>query len=337
VLIERERARAIARLALPIALGLLLQTVMTLIGIAIVASCSVALAAWPERTIQYVIAFAPGGESDIAARLQQQVWRKKWGQELIVEPKPGAGGALAWSQLNGFPGDGYTIMGTNMPHLVLQPLEGNVQYQTDDIVNVIFFNYTPDAIVVRSESPFKTYQEFIAAAKASPGKITLAGSGTNSANHAANEKLDQVAGIKTTYVPFKGTGDLTSSLLGGHVDGAMSYSSLAVAQKGKTRVLAVATPQRLSYLPDTPTFRELGVDWVDGGYRGAGVPKSTPEDLRRRISQMFYEINRDPEFRRQMTEQGIEIIDITYDQMPAFVEERKKAYTAVAKLMGLVK
>jgi len=304
------------------------------------AAASMALparAAYPEKPVRYIIAFAPGGESDIAARLQQQVWRKKWGQELIVEPKPGAGGALAWSQLNGFPGDGYTIMGTNMPHLVLQPLEGNVQYQTDDIVNVIFFNYTPDAIVVRSESPFKTYQEFIAAAKASPGKITLAGSGTNSANHAANEKLDQVAGIKTTYVPFKGTGDLTSSLLGGHVDGAMSYSSLAVAQKGKTRVLAVATPQRLSYLPDTPTFRELGVDWVDGGYRGAGVPKSTPEDLRRRISQMFYEINRDPEFRRQMTEQGIEIIDITYDQMPAFVEERKKAYTAVAKLMGLVK
>ena len=304
------------------------------------AAASMALparAAYPEKPVRYIIAFAPGGESDIAARLQQQVWRKKWGQELIVEPKPGAGGALAWSQLNGFPGDGYTIMGTNMPHLVLQPLEGNVQYQTDDIVNVIFFNYTPDAIVVRSESPFRTYQEFIAAAKASPGKITLAGSGTNSANHAANEKLDQVAGIKTTYVPFKGTGDLTSSLLGGHVDGAMSYSSLAVAQKGKTRVLAVATPQRLSYLPDTPTFRELGVDWVDGGYRGAGVPKSTPEDLRRRISQMFYEINRDPEFRRQMTEQGIEIIDITYDQMPAFVEERKKAYTAVAKLMGLVK
>ena len=304
------------------------------------AAASMALparAAYPEKPVRYIIAFAPGGESDIAARLQQQVWRKKWGHELVIESKPGAGGALAWSQLNTFPGDGYTVMGTNMPHLVLQPLEGNVQYQTDDIVNVIFFNYTPDAIVVRSESPFKTYQEFIAAAKASPGKITLAGSGTNSANHAANEKLDQVAGIKTTYVPFKGTGDLTSSLLGGHVDGAMSYSSLAVAQKGKTRVLAVATPQRLSYLPDTPTFRELGVDWVDGGYRGAGVPKSTPEDLRRRISQMFYEINRDPEFRRQMTEQGIEIIDITYDQMPAFVEERKKAYTAVAKLMGLVK
>ena len=296
-----------------------------------------ARAAYPEKPVRYIIAFAPGGESDIAARFQQTVWRKKWGQELVVESKPGAGGALAWSQLNSFPGDGYTIMGTNMPHLVLQPLEGNVQYQTDDITNVIFFNYTPDAIVVRSESPFKTYHDFLAAAKASPGALNLAGSGTNSANHAAHERLNHAAGIKTTYVAFKGTGDLLSSLLGGHVDGAMSYSSLAVAQKNKTRVLAVATPQRLPYFPDTPTFREVGLDWVDGGYRGAGVPKSTPEDLRKRISDMFAEINRDPEFRRGMAEQGIEILDITYDKMPAFIEDRKKAYLEVAKLMGLAK
>jgi len=228
-------------------------------------------------------------------------------------------------------------MGTNMPHLVLQPLEGNVQYQTDDIVNVIFFNYTPDAIIVRAESPFKTFQEFVAAAKANPGKLNIAGSGTNSANHAANERLNHDAGIKTTYVPFKGTGDLSSSLLGGHVDGAMSYSSYAVAQKGKVRALAVATPERLSYLPDAPTFREVGLDWVDGGYRGAGVPRSTPEDIRKRISDMFIEINKDADFRRQMTEQGIEILDIGYDKMAAFVEERKKACVAAAKLLGLVK
>ena len=296
-----------------------------------------ARAAYPEKPVRYYIAFAPGGESDIAARFQQEVWRKKHGQELVVESKPGAGGALAWSQLNGFPGDGYTIMGTNLPHIVLQPLEGNVQYQTDDITNVHFFNYTPDGIVVRNESPFKTYQEFIAGAKAKPGSLNLAGSGTNSANHVAHERLNQAAGIKTTYVPFKGTGDLLSSLLGGHVDGAMSYSSLALLQKGKTRLLAVATPERLSYFPDTPTFRELGIDWVDGGYRGAGVPKSTPEDLRKRISDMFAEINRDADFRRAMTEQGLEILDITYEKMPAFIEERKHAYIASAKLLGLIK
>jgi len=294
-----------------------------------------ARAAYPEKPVRYIVAFAPGGESDIAARLQQQVFRNKWHQELVIESKPGAGGALAWTLLNQLPGDGYTIMGTNLPHIVLQPLEGNVDYRTDDITNVHFFNYTPDAIVVRNESPYHTYQEFVAAAKAKPDTLNFAGSGTNSANHAAHARLNAAAGVKTVYVPFKGTGDLIASLLGGHVDGAMSYSSLGLAQRGKTRLLAVATPQRLPYFPDVPTFRELGIDWVDGAYRGIGVPKSTPEAMRRHISDMFAEINRDADFRKAMTDQGLELVDVTYDKMPAFMEERKKAYVASARLLGL--
>jgi tripartite-type tricarboxylate transporter receptor subunit TctC len=296
-----------------------------------------ARAAYPDKPVRYIIAFAPGGESDIVARFQQQVWRKKFATELVIESKPGAGGALAWSQLNGFPGDGYTLMGSNLPHIVLQPLEGNVQYKTDDIANINFFNYTPDGIVVRAESPFKTFQDLVAAAKASPGTLNLAGSGTNSANHAAHERFNQASGVKTTYVAFKGTGDLISSLLGGHVDAAMSYSSLALAQKGKTRLIAVATPERLSYFPDTPTLRELGIDWVDGAYRGIAMPKSTPEDLRHHVSQIFSEFGRDAEFRRQMTEQGLEIVDFGYDKMAAFMEDRKKAYLSSAKLLGLAK
>ena len=304
------------------------------------AAASLALparAAYPEKPVRYILAFPPGGESDIVARLQQEVWNKKFSHQLVIESKPGAGGGLAWSQLNAMPGDGYVVMGTNLPHIVLQPLEGNVQYKTEDITNVNFFNYTPDGIVVRNESPFKTYQDLVAAAKASPGTLNFAGSGSNSANHAAHARFNQAAGVKTTYVAFKGTGDLIASLLGGHVDGAMSYSSLALAQRGKTRLLAVATPQRLSYLPDAPTFRELGIDWVDGAYRGIGMPRSTPEDLRRNVSTIFSEIGRDADFRRKMTEQGLEIVDVPYDKMGAFIEERRKAYLASAKLLGLLK
>jgi tripartite-type tricarboxylate transporter receptor subunit TctC len=296
-----------------------------------------ARAAFPDKPVRYIIPFAPGGESDIAARLQQNVFRKKFGQELVVESKPGAGGGLAWSQLNTFAGDGYTIMGSNLPHIVLQPLEGNVQYKTEDITNIHFFQYTPDAIVVRNESPFKTYHELVAAAKAKPATLNFAGSGSNSANHAAHARLNQAAGIKTTYVAFKGTGDLVSSLLGGHVDGAMSYSSLGLAQKGKVRLLAVATPQRLPYFPDVPTFRELGIDWVDGAYRGIAAPKSTPEDIRKRLSDIVAEINQDAEFKQKMNEQGMELVNVTYDKMAAFLEERKKAYVESAKLLGLAK
>ena len=103
-----------------------------------------------------------------------------------------AGGALAWSTLNSFPGDGYSVMGTNLPHLVLQPLEGNVQYATDDIVNVHFYQYTPDAIIVSNDSPFKTYQDLVKAAKEAQDKTAFAGSGTNSANHLAHTRLQFV-------------------------------------------------------------------------------------------------------------------------------------------------
>lgn len=296
-----------------------------------------ARAAYPEKPVHYILAFPPGGESDIGARLQQLVYRKLYGQELVIESKPGAGGGLAWSLLNNYAGDGYTIMGTNLPHIVLQPLEGQVQYKTEDITNVHFYHYTPDAIIVRNESPFKTYQDLLAAAKAKPGVLNFAGSGTNSANHAAHERFNHAAGVKTTYVAFKGTGDLIASLIGGHVDGAMSYSTLALSQKGKCRILAIATDKRLGLFPDTPTFKEVGLDWADGAYRGIGVPKSTPEDLRRRISAMFSEINRDADFRRQMVDGGFELVDVTYDKMPAFMAERTKAYMEVAKLMGLAK
>ncbi len=308
------------------------------IGGALAASAALpARAAFPEKPVRYIIPFAPGGESDIAARMQQGYFREKFGQELIVESKPGAGGALAWSQLNSMAGDGYTVMGTNLPHIVLQPLEGNVQFKTDDITNIHFFQYTPDAIIVRNESPYKTFADLVAAAKANPGKLNFAGSGTNSANHAAHERLNQAAGIKTQYVAFKGTGDLVASLLGGHVDGAMSYSVLALSQKGKCRMLAIASEKRADLFPDTPTFKELGFNWVDGAIRGIGVPKSTPEEIRKRLSDMFAEINRDPKFRKQMQDGGFELMDITYDKMGPFLEERKRAYIASARLLGLVK
>ena len=294
-------------------------------------------AAYPDKAVKYIVPFAPGGESDIAARFQQIVFKKKFNQELVVESKPGAGGALAWSQTNTFAGDGYTWMSTNLPHLVLQPMEGVVQYKTEDINNVCFYHYTPDAIVVRTESPFKTYQDLVKAAKAMPGVVTIAGSGTNSANHVATERFNGVAGVKTTYVPFKGTGDLVASLIGGHVSMAMSYVTLAIAQKSTTRMLAVATEIRHPQFPDVPTFKELGIDWVDGAYRGIALPKSASAEMRKQVSDICLDINKDADFRKRMADGGFELVDIGVDKMPAFMAERTKAYTEVAKRMGLVK
>ena len=307
------------------------------LALAAIAAPAAAQTACPDKPVRYYLPFPPGGESDIAARYQQDLLRKKCKQEMVIEYKTGAGGAIAWQQLNTLPGDGTNVMGINLPHVVLQPLEGQVQYKTDELTPVYWFHYTPDAIVVPESSPIKTFKDLVAAAKAKPGEITLAGSGTNSANHAAHEKFNQLAGVKTTYVPFKGTGDLTTSVIGGHVSGAMSYSTFAIAQKGKVRMLAVATERRLPQFPDVPTFKELGFDWIDGAYRGIAVPKSTPADARKRISDMMELLNKDPEMRQKMIDGGFEPVDITYEMVPAFMADRTKAYMATAKQMGLAK
>jgi tripartite-type tricarboxylate transporter receptor subunit TctC len=305
-------------------------------GVVALAFASVA-AAYPDKPVQYIIPFAAGGESDIAARLQAQAFSEKYKKEMIVINRPGAGGALAWTQMNNMPGDGHTIVGVNLPHIVLQPLEPETNYKTEDITPVYFFHYTPDAVIVAADSPFKTFADLVKAAKEQPGAVTIAGSGTNSANHVAAVRLDRELGIKTTYVPYKGTGDLIASVLGGHVSVAMSYSTLAIQQKGKMRMLAVATEKRLPQFPDVPTFRELGFNWVDGAYRGIGVPKSTPVAVRKQVSDMMEGINKDPEMRRKMFEGGFEVTDISYEMMPAFMKERSAEYLNSAKTLGLVK
>jgi tripartite-type tricarboxylate transporter receptor subunit TctC len=292
---------------------------------------------YPDKLINYHMPFPAGGESDIAGRFQQEAFRKKYKLEMVIQYRTGAGGAVAWQALNSLPGDGYNIMGINLPHIVLQPLEGQVQYKTEELTPIYWFHYTPDALVVGSDSPYKTFQDFVAAAKAKPGELTLAGSGTNSANHVAHEKLNAFAGIKTSYIPFKGTGDLTTAVIGGHVSGAMSYSVFAIAQKGKVRMLAIASDKRIPQFPDVPTFKELGFNWIDGAYRGIAVPKSTPPDMRKKVSDLIDSLNKDPEMRQKMTDAGFEMVDIPYDKVPAFMAERTKDYMNTAKRMGLIK
>jgi tripartite-type tricarboxylate transporter receptor subunit TctC len=305
--------------------------------LALLALAAGAALAYPDKPVQYIIAFAPGGESDITARMQAQVFSQKYKQQMVVINRPGAGGGLVWSQLNSLPADGYTVAGVNLPHIFLQPLEGNVQYKTADIQPVFFFQYTADAIVVPEASPLKSYQDLVKAAKAEPERITLAGSGTFSANHMAHERLNKLAGIKTTYVPFKGTGDLVSSVQGGHVSGAMSYLPFAIQQKGKMRTLVIATEKRHPALPDTPTFRELGIDWVDGAYRGVAVPKSTSREIQKQVSDMMLSLNQEPVTRKKLTDDGYDVIDITLEKMPAFLAEKGKAYIDDAKAAGLLK
>ena len=294
--------------------------------------------ACPDKNVQYWQAFPPGGESDLSARHQQLVLRKKCaGIETIVQYKAGAGGALMWTQMNTLPGDGANVVGINLPHIVFQPIEGQVQYKTQDVTPVFWFHYTPDILVVPDQSPIKTFADFIKAAKAEPGKMSLGGSGLNSANHAAHERLNAAFGVKTIYVPFKGTGDMATSVIGAQVDGAITYTPFAINNKSRIRPLAVAMEKRHPLMPDVPTFRELGVDWVDGAYRGIGMPKSTPPEARKKISDMWLALNNDPEMKELAAKNGFELINVGTDQMDAFMKDKTRLYTEGAQRMGLGK
>ena len=310
--------------------------------IAALALAAAASPAWaqspacPDHNLMYWQAFPPGGESDVSARHQQVVLKKKCPAiDTVIQYKAGAGGALLWSQTNTLPADGLNVVGINLPHMVLQPMEGNVSYKTDDVTPVFWYHYTPDLLVVNEARPIKTFADFLKAAKADPGKINLGGSGLNSANHAAHERLDRAFAIKTTYVPYKGTGDLALAVLGGHIDGAMTYTPFAIANKGKVRPLAVAMEARHPLLPDVPTFKELGIDWVDGAFRGIGVPKATPPEARRRLAELFAALNADPEMKELAAKTGFELVNVGVDGMDAFMRTRTRIYTEVGTRMGL--
>jgi len=292
----------------------------------------------PDKNVIYWQAFPPGGESDIAARHQQVVLKKKCPAiETIVQYKPGAGGGLMWAQMNTLPADGLNVVGINLPHIVFQPIEGEVQYKTQDVTPVFWFHYTPDALVVPEASPIKSFADFLKAATADPGKLSLGGSGLNSANHAAHERLNSSFKVKTVYIPYKGTGDMSTAVFGSQVDGAMTYSAFAINNKGKVRALAVAMDKRHPLLPDVPTFRELGVDWVDGAYRGIGVPKGTSPEARKRLSDLWAALNADPEMKVLADKSGFELISVGTGEMDAFMKDKIRIYTEGAQALGLGK
>jgi len=307
-----------------------------LVGAAAIAA-GLAIAAYPDKTINYIIAFGPGGESDISARLQEPYFKQFTGQSVAIQYKAGAGGAAAWSQINAAPGDGYTIIGTNLPHIVLQPLQKDVGYKTDELANVYWFHYTPDALIVTADSPFRTLDDLVAAAKKAPGTLTFTGSGTNSANHLAQQRFDKLAGIKTAYIPSKGTGESNTALLGKHVSGAWSYTTVGTQLGKQVRCLGVAMEKRHPSLPDCPTFKESGIALVGGAYRGIAVPNTTPKELQQTISDLIGRINKDPAFVKSMEEKGFAMIDVGLAEMPAFMTERRKEYEEIAREMGIVK
>ncbi|MGK0271092.1 MAG: tripartite-type tricarboxylate transporter receptor subunit TctC [Cocleimonas sp.] len=317
---------------------MLRKTALKLIS-ATALSLTVSFSAQAELSgpVSYVIPFGPGGESDISARLQQPFFKEKFGQDLVVSYKPGGGGAVGWASLNGIKGDGQTIMGTNLPHIIIKPAQKAVGFKTEDLNNFYMFHFTPDALIVPASSPYMSLQDLIDDAKKNPGKVTLSGSGKASANHLAQIKFDKMTGIKTTYVPFKGTGAAVAALLGKQVKAEWGYTTVGVKQGEAVRMLAVAMEERHALLPNIPTFKELGFDMVGGAYRGIALPNTASAETTKMWSDMIGEINKDPAFQKKMLEGGFAMLDVDAEGMADFMKARSAEYIKDAKEAGLIK
>ena len=270
------------------------RIVFLFIAMAFICAPLSAMAEYPEKPVSYVIPFNPGGESDITARLQETHLEKFLGQSVNVSHKPGGGGAVGWSsfQRSAKP-NGYEVIGVNIPHIVGQPIiRKDAGYKTDNWEVVMWFHFTPNALIVNKNSEFKNLAELIAYAKKHPKAVTVGGSGTYSANHLEVLRLEKAAGIQVTYVPHTGTGALVPAVLGNHIKAAMSYSMMGTQYKDKLRVLAVASEERVATIPDAPTFKELGHDIVGGAFRGVAAPKGTPETVVNRLAEAYTYANK---------------------------------------------
>lgn len=281
---------------------------------------------YPARQLTYLIPFDPGGQSDVEARRQQPHLSRILGQQVIIDYKVGGGGAIGWRELVKSKPDGYVFAGFNIPHTILQPLQQNVGYKTEQLVPVALFQRTPVGLAVPETSPYKTLKEFIEEAKKEPGKLTVGGSSFFSGPHFATMLFDKLAGIKLSYVPFTGAAPQITALLGGHTDAGMSFSNDLVRFKDKLRILAMATEERMAEFPDVPTFKELGFNIVEAVDRGVIVPPNTPKEVIAKLEAAFLEIARNPEIQAEMKKQGFVPLAMGAAETKAYLDKLTANY-----------
>jgi len=294
---------------------------------------------FPEGPITYIIAFSPGGESDVTARMQQKYLEDNLKTKILITYKTGGGGAVAWSELVRSKPDGYTIAGVNEPHTILQPMQReDTGYKTEDLTRIAAFEYTPSCLIVRKDSPFETAKDLVEYAKKHPGVVTIGGTGTWASTHFTYLLFEKGAGIKLVYIPFKGSGATKPALLGGHVSAIIGHPTHAVELGDQVRVLAMASSERSKALPDVPTFKELGYgDIVEGSYRGVAAPPGTPKEIVDRLASAFKEANFNPEFQKKMTSLGYDLIWWGPEEYEAQIKQRQEFYKKLLAEFGYKK
>ncbi len=272
---------------------------------------ALAQGAFPSRPISLVVAFPPGGQADVVARLAAPVLERQLGQPMPVTNRPGASGEIGNAAVARAAPDGHTLlMGLSFMTLVPEAARINGRtpaYTPDQLAPIALFAADPTVLVVRADSPIRTVEEFVAEARRRPGQLAYSSAGNYSALHVSMVLLAQQAGLDLLHVPFQGGGPATTALLGGQVQCMASTPSAATAQvrDGRMRALAIFGNSRLPNFPDVPTFTERGFDGVEFYiWVGLFAPAGTPAPVLERLREAARAVAEDAEFRRLLAASG---------------------------------
>jgi tripartite-type tricarboxylate transporter receptor subunit TctC len=295
---------------------------------------------YPSKPIRIIVPFAPGGTSDVLARSIGQKLTEMWGQPVVVENRPGAGGNIGAEAVARAQPDGQTLLMIDIGTLTISPsLFPKLAYDPiKDLAPVTIVAVSPHALVVHPSVPATTVQELIAYAKANPGTLNFANPGNGTLIQLAGEQFKALTGITMTQVPYKGGAQALVGVMGGEVHMTLNgmLATLPHIKSGKLRALAIASTRRLEAVPDLPTISEAGVPGFESGsWQGLLAPAGTPKDIIAKLNTAVVGILNAPEMKQQLVAQGTEVVANSPEQFAAFLRDDLARWTKIVKDTGI--
>ena len=308
-----------------------------MIGLLTVSISPLVLAAYPDKPIKVIVPFAPGGGTDLVARTLGISMAEDLRQPIVIENKPGGSTVVGTDALAKSAPDGYTLVVATLAHAVNPSLKAKLPYSQDkDFAPVILVGVSPNVVVVSANSPYKTFSEFLAAAKANPGKLSYASQGGGTSAHLAGELFNSIANTKLIHVPYKGAGPALTDVIGGQVDVMFATASAvgSLVDGGKLRALAVTTPARSPspQLSMLPTVAESGVPgYSAGSWYGYFAPVGTPPDVINKLNTAIKKGVQSPVFKSRVESEGLVIRAGSPEEFGKFVKAEEIRWQKVIK------
>lgn len=276
---------------------------------------------FPDHAVTIVVAYAPGGVTDLYGRVLARKLSEMWGQPVVVENKAGGGTTIGTQYVARAPANGYTLLLTSYAYTSNPILMAKLPYDPAALTPLMLLGNSHTMLVLTGNSPMKTLEDVVAKARSAPGAFKVASSGNASSPHISAELFAKAIGAEITHVPYKGTGPAMNDVLAGQVDGIFDGpASMPTVRAGKLRAIAIAAPSRHPAAPDVPTFREKGIDLIFGSWFGFFVPTGTPAAIQTQLLADLHKALEDPDVRNQIGKTSLEISGGTPEAFAAFLK-----------------